>query len=123
LFFPLASGNVSEQIREGDGAPLLPHDPSCGSDASLAGLLKVAAAGILVYMVLFDILAEAFTKPRVESRARAQPVRWSAPLRPMAQWCSAASNATAGGSNPHTVSHQRKKTWKCPKQKKTKERE
>jgi zinc transporter 1/2/3 len=36
------------------------------------GLLEAAAAGILVYMALVDILAEDFTKPRVQSRARLQ---------------------------------------------------
>ncbi|KAM0888207.1 hypothetical protein ACQ4PT_028538 [Festuca glaucescens] len=36
------------------------------------GLLEAAAAGILIYMALVDILAEDFTKPRVQSRARLQ---------------------------------------------------
>ena len=36
------------------------------------GLLEAAAAGILVYMALVDILAEEFMSARVQSRARLQ---------------------------------------------------
>ncbi|KAI5019021.1 hypothetical protein ZWY2020_043909 [Hordeum vulgare] len=48
------------------------YDESSPTALVVQGLLEAAAAGILVYMALVDILAEDFSKPRVQSRARLQ---------------------------------------------------
>ncbi|KAM0863017.1 hypothetical protein ACQ4PT_044886 [Festuca glaucescens] len=48
------------------------YDETSPTALVVQGLLEAAAAGILVYMALVDILAEEFTKPRVQSRARLQ---------------------------------------------------
>lgn len=48
------------------------YDETSPTALVVQGLLEAAAAGILVYMALVDILAEDFSKPRVQSRARLQ---------------------------------------------------
>uniref|UniRef100_A0ACD5TGA4 Uncharacterized protein n=1 Tax=Avena sativa TaxID=4498 RepID=A0ACD5TGA4_AVESA len=48
------------------------YDETSPTALVVQGILEAAAAGILVYMALVDILAEDFTKPRVQSRARLQ---------------------------------------------------
>ncbi|CAM0955030.1 unnamed protein product [Alopecurus aequalis] len=48
------------------------YDETSPTALVVQGLLEAATAGILVYMALVDILAEDFTKPRVQSRARLQ---------------------------------------------------
>lgn len=48
------------------------YDETSPKALVVQGLLEAAAAGILVYMALVDILAEDFTKASVQSRARLQ---------------------------------------------------
>ncbi|RLN29842.1 zinc transporter 5-like [Panicum miliaceum] len=48
------------------------YDETSPTALIVQGLLEAAAAGILVYMVLVDILAEEFMSARVQSRARLQ---------------------------------------------------
>lgn len=48
------------------------YDETSPTALVVQGLLEAAAAGILVYMALVDILAQEFMSARVQSRARLQ---------------------------------------------------
>lgn len=48
------------------------YDANSPTALVVQGLLEAAAAGILVYMALVDILAEDFMKTKVQSRGRLQ---------------------------------------------------
>ena len=50
------------------------YDETSPTALVVQGFLEAAAAGILVYMALVDILAEDFMSARVQSRARLQVV-------------------------------------------------
>ncbi|CAD6333540.1 unnamed protein product [Miscanthus lutarioriparius] len=82
-------GQVSPQVNGSDGTLLLADDPDRHRHRHrdivrvrrdepdglvVQGFLEAAAAGILVYMALVDILAEDFMSARVQSRARLQVV-------------------------------------------------